>query len=89
MDKVMLKVVFFARLRELMKKDEVVIEFPQNNTITVQQALKIITDKYSVFHDYIDQGHRVMIAVNQSMADQNHELKPGDELALFPPVTGG
>ena len=89
MDKIMLKVVFFARLRELMEIDEVSIEFPQDNTITVQQALKIMTDRYSVFNDYIEQGHRIMIAVNQSMTDQNHELKPGDELAFFPPVTGG
>ncbi len=51
MDKVMLKVVFFARLRELMEMDEVDIEFPLDNTITVQQALKIITEKYCAFHE--------------------------------------
>ncbi|MCP3673263.1 MAG: molybdopterin converting factor subunit 1 [Gammaproteobacteria bacterium] len=85
----MLKVVFFARLRELMKIDEVSIEFPEDNFITVQQALKIMTDNYSAFNEYIEQGHRIMIAVNQSMTDQRHQLKPGDELALFPPVTGG
>ncbi len=85
----MLKIVFFARLRELMEMDDVSIEFPEDNTITVQQVLKIMTDQYNVFNDYIEQGHRIMIAVNQSMTDQSHQLKPGDELALFPPVTGG
>lgn len=85
----MLKVVFFARLRELMEIDELSIEFPEDNIITVQQALKIITEKYSTFNDYIEQGHKIMIAVNQSMTDQRHQLKPGDELAIFPPVTGG
>ena len=31
----------------------------------------------------------VRVAVNQDFARADHPVKPGDEVALFPPVTGG
>jgi sulfur-carrier protein len=31
----------------------------------------------------------VKVAVNQDYAALDHPVKPGDEIALFPPVTGG
>lgn len=31
----------------------------------------------------------IKVAVNQSLADNNHILKEDDEVAFFPPVTGG
>lgn len=31
----------------------------------------------------------VRVAVNQNYVKFDHRLKPGDEVALFPPVTGG
>lgn len=32
---------------------------------------------------------RVLIAVNQEYADGDHPVRDGDEVAFFPPVTGG
>ena len=34
-------------------------------------------------------GRSWRVAVNQQMADLGTPLKPGDEVAFFPPVTGG
>ncbi|MGI9420204.1 MAG: molybdopterin converting factor subunit 1 [Geminicoccaceae bacterium] len=31
----------------------------------------------------------IRAAVNQDYADPDHPVKPGDEVAFFPPVTGG
>jgi sulfur-carrier protein len=31
----------------------------------------------------------VRVAVNQEYVGNDHPVKPGDEVALFPPVTGG
>ena len=89
MEKPILKVVFFARLREIIAIDELVLDFDDQQTATVQNIITILTEKYSAFNDYIDQGNRLMIAVNQQITDANKELQSGDELALFPPVTGG
>ncbi|MES9849249.1 MAG: MoaD/ThiS family protein, partial [Candidatus Thiodiazotropha sp.] len=35
------------------------------------------------------EDQRVMMAVNQELTDRNTPLKSGDEVAFFPPVTGG
>jgi len=35
------------------------------------------------------QGKAVRVAVNQEMAEPSTPLKAGDEVAFFPPVTGG
>lgn len=34
-------------------------------------------------------ANRIRCAVNQEFADPDTVLKPGDEIAFFPPVTGG
>jgi len=85
----MLKVVFFARLRELIGIDETDIDLSIGQIETVDDVLKLLSDKYSQFSDYLEQGNRLMIAVNQEIGSKNIQLKSGDELALFPPVTGG
>ena len=33
--------------------------------------------------------NKTLIAINQVYADQNTEIHDGDEVAFFPPVTGG
>jgi molybdopterin synthase sulfur carrier subunit len=35
------------------------------------------------------QGRPIRVAVNQEMAEPSTTLRPGDEVAFFPPVTGG
>ncbi len=35
------------------------------------------------------QGKALRVAVNQEMAQPTTPVKPGDEVAFFPPVTGG
>lgn len=34
-------------------------------------------------------SEKILIAINQEYADKNAELHDGDEIAFFPPVTGG
>ncbi len=35
------------------------------------------------------QGKALRVAVNQEVAQPTTPVKPGDEVAFFPPVTGG
>ncbi len=89
MEKQMLKIVFFARLRELMDFDEIDIDLSKEQIENVADALNMLSDKYNQFNDYMEQGNRLMIAVNQEIGSSDKKLIAGDELALFPPVTGG
>ncbi len=89
MEKPMLKVVFFARLREAVNMDEISFDLGNEPIKTVADVIQLLTVRYKDFKDYIQHNNRLMIAVNQEIVDENKEVNSGDELAFFPPVTGG
>jgi len=89
MEKPMLKVVFFARLREAVNLDEISFDLSNEQIKTVGDVIQILTERYADFSEYIEHNNRLMIAVNQEIVDANKEINSGDELAFFPPVTGG
>ncbi len=81
-----LKILYFARLREELGLASE--EFASQGEATVgalAAALVARGGKWQV----LAQDQRLRVAVNQHMADAATPLKPGDEVAFFPPVTGG
>lgn len=82
-----LKLLFFARLRETLgvSRDS----FTLNAPATVADLLGALRDRGGVWATELATGRNFRIAVNQEMADLNTPLSEGDEVALFPPVTGG
>lgn len=85
----MIKIIFFARLRELMGIENLDYKLDSEESTSVDNVLHNLSEQYPSLSNYIAQGHLVMIAVNQQTAGFKKILKSGDELALFPPVTGG
>ncbi|TBW58198.1 molybdopterin converting factor subunit 1 [Marinobacter halodurans] len=79
-------VKFFARLRETLQTDE--LELPIGEQATVAEVIDTLARRGAPW-DVLKGEQPVMIAVNQTMARPAHTLEPGDEIALFPPVTGG
>jgi molybdopterin synthase catalytic subunit len=69
----------FAGLRERAERDLVELELPDG--ARVRDALAQL--------DRLIDGVPVVLAVNQEYADADAELRPNDELALIPPVSGG
>jgi len=82
-----LKLLFFARLRETLgvSRDS----FTLNAPATVADLLGALRDRGGVWATELATGRNFRIAVNQEMADLNTPLSEGDEVAIFPPVTGG
>ena len=74
-------VKYFASLRELMGEASSVIDLEEN--ISVNELWQSILDSKKVEFD------NVMMAVNMEYVKSGHQLKSGDEVAFFPPVTGG
>ncbi len=71
------KVKLFASLRQF-GPDEQIADFPEGTTIdAVVQALKI------------PGTIRLLRVVNGEHRPDDHVLKDGDDLALFPPIAGG
>lgn len=81
----MLKIIFFAQVRELVGVDEVTLEAEYPNVEALRKALSLRGDKWALA---LEPG-KLLSAVNQSLVDGAHPLSDGDEVAFFPPVTGG
>ncbi len=73
-------VKFFANLREQYGLTEEIIDF--NDGISISDIWLKVTDGQEI-------PQSVMIAVNMQYAKDNIEVKDGDEVAFFPPVSGG
>jgi len=78
-------VIYFAWVRELTGIDSEAIALPGEG-VTGAQLLARLCETYPGLKDRADRLH---IAINQEHADPQTLLKPGDEVAFFPPVTGG
>jgi molybdopterin synthase sulfur carrier subunit len=83
----MIKVVFFAALREQLGCNGVTLDASEaiNSVGKVKQAL---TNKNETWLKFFE-NNALLAAVNHDMVDENHPVKSGDEVAFFPPVTGG
>ena len=79
-------VKFFARLRE--ELDTASLTVAAESGLTAGRLLQDLAARGGNWAQ-LDGAQPVMIAINQVMAKPDAELQPGDEVAFFPPVTGG
>jgi molybdopterin synthase sulfur carrier subunit len=85
---VKVKVLFFAGLREQLGASAEDIELPAGVS-TVGALRTHLTKRGGAWEKVFSDKKLVRIAVNQEMAEPASAIKPGDEVAFFPPVTGG
>ena len=84
----MLKVLFFGQVRERLECASLEYQW-QGDTLdldTLQQQLSV--DKGGLWPEVLGQEN-IIRAVNQVVINGNCALAAGDEVAFFPPVTGG
>ena len=79
-------VKFFARLREELDTSTLTVEAQPG--LTAGQLLHSLASRGGNWAQ-LDGAQPVMIAVNQVVTKPDRALQPGDEVAFFPPVTGG
>ncbi len=75
-----IKIRYFASLRDRMGRAEDQVSFNED-TVTVADLWSRLSDEPI--------AENILVAVNMEYTDTSHELKNGDEVAFFPPVTGG
>ncbi len=73
-------VKYFASVRDLMETESKDLDI--DKSLSVYELWKELTVKMNVPED-------VLIAVNHKYVDKGFKLNDGDEVAYFPPVTGG
>ena len=83
-----MKILYFAWLRTKIGKAEETIDPPAGVT-DVAGLLDWLKSRGAGFADALSSDKIVRVAVNQEYVSWDHPVRPGDEVALFPPVTGG
>jgi molybdopterin synthase sulfur carrier subunit len=81
----MIKVLFFAQIRELVDCDELEVNSPFDTVDALLAELVTKGDKWALALD----SDKLLVAVNQEICSLDSALSDGDEVAFFPPVTGG
>jgi molybdopterin synthase sulfur carrier subunit len=80
--------LYLARLREALGASAEKVELP-GDVGTVAALLAWLRARGGAWAAELAPGRAVRVAVNYDMARADTPVKPGDEIALFPPVTGG
>lgn len=81
-----INILFFAALADALNCKNQQLELPENVS-TVNELLSYLThrkDKWLALED-----SNIRCAVNQDIVKMDHPIQSGDEVAFFPPVTGG
>lgn len=75
----------FATLKDRAQSDRIRVTLPEDPT-TVGRLLETIGETYPALAPALPTS---LVAVNRAFADPATPLSAGDEIALFPPVSGG
>ena len=81
----MLNVLFFAQTRELIGEDSIQLEGDFATAEAVREHLSQKGDRWALA---LEKG-KLLVAINQTLMPSESAVKNGDEIAFFPPVTGG
>lgn len=82
----MVNVLYFASFREMLGKANEQINAEYN---TVGALIESLATRGETWQKALLENQNLQIAVNHDVAQRDTLIKAGDEVAFFPPVTGG
>lgn len=83
-----LRMLYFARLREVFGLGQETLELPAE-VDTLAGLLDWLRARGGLWAEELAEGRAFRLAVNQDIATPDAALVDDDEVAIFPPVTGG
>ena len=83
-----MKILYFACLRQKTGIDAEDVEMPPEIS-DVAGLLDWLKERNSNFADALADFDSIRVAVNQEFAELDAPVAQGDEVAIFPPMTGG
>jgi molybdopterin synthase sulfur carrier subunit len=78
-----IKLKYFASFRDMTGKQEESMDVEEG--VTVKELRDQVREKYPK----IGEREMILVAVNGVFTSLDKEISEGDEVALFPPVSGG
>jgi molybdopterin synthase sulfur carrier subunit len=84
----MADILYFASLAETLGLKSEQIELPMDCK-TVADLVKSLIARGEPFDGAFGSSTRILVAINQQMSEPAADITNTDEVAFFPPVTGG
>jgi molybdopterin synthase sulfur carrier subunit len=84
----MADILYFARLAESLGIQSETIDLSAECK-TVADLVGLLRARGEPFDNTFDGTTRVLVAINQEMSEMGADISNSDEIAFFPPVTGG
>ena len=84
-----LNILYFASLRENLGADRETLEVDDAAVSTTGDLMKLLSQRGEQWRTVMLDNPNLLVAVNQETASPDATLSDGDEVAFFPPVTGG
>jgi molybdopterin synthase sulfur carrier subunit len=82
----MIKILFFGALRERVQQDS--LNLPLTTSCSVEELQHQLCFHSPAFAESFTSAN-LLCAVNQKLTKKDQMIQSGDEVAFFPPVTGG
>ncbi|GAB0115040.1 molybdopterin converting factor subunit 1 [Acidisoma sp. C75] len=83
-----IELLYFASVRERIGRSQERLALPPDIR-TLGALLGHLRARGEGYAEALAEGARVRCAINQEFAEADAALAEGDEVALFPPITGG
>ncbi len=83
-----MQLLYCGWVRIKMGKDREKIDLPDGVT-DVQGLIASLRERGGAYEEALSDISMVRVAVNQELTDLDAAIADGDEVALFPPMTGG
>ena len=81
-------VKYFSWIKEHIGKSEEKIDLPSNIT-NVNQLINYLNEIDEKYNIIFEKKELIKIAVNKTYSSSDTNISDSDEIAFFPPVTGG
>jgi molybdopterin converting factor subunit 1 len=83
-----MRILYFAWLRQKTGIDSEEVEMPTHIT-DVAGLIDWLKERNENFAEALSDFESIRVAVNQEFAEPDAPVAQGDEVAIFPPMTGG
>lgn len=83
-----MNLIYFAYIRESIGKSSETIDLP-DDVATVSGLLRYLETKGDNYKTAFAQSDLIRVAVNEEYVSLERKITSSDEIAIFPPMTGG
>lgn len=83
-----MKILYFAWVKQEVGFGEEQIDV-SDDIKTITDLIAHLSAKSSNYAKAFAEPEKIRCAINQTFADHTSQVSPNDEIAFFPPVTGG